>query len=263
MLSLVGSTIRDLHEGNVEGAAKSLGMFAVLARFGPYGAIAGATYGTISAYDENVQWHANQFADRVIGGKGGRDHPILGAVVAAGAATGLSFWRGVVKPIGTGIGEGAAALWLELNKPSPLLAEAERRLRHQEEQPKREQAVAEEHRREARRDIERDAQLARDLDEYQRGLRSGRPTAGPVRIRGSVGAGAQNDPADMARISRLLIAHGYLDRETDPHDSEALADGIRSYQQFELGARSPDGRIDPRGRTLDALNARPHRMKLP
>ncbi len=82
------------------------------------------------------------------------------------------------------------------------------------------------------------------------------PAAGPPSIRESVGEGANNRPDDVRVVQILLnlwsgarmsplMATGVCDAE--------MVRRIRSFQKSRLGVATPDGRVDPGGRTLRAL----------
>jgi RHS repeat-associated protein len=108
-----GDVLVSLHEGRYKDAAVTTGVaggvtFAITKA--PYLAPLAIAYGTISAYDEKVQKHANAAAESVDSALG-YDHPtVIGGIVAAGAATGESAFNGVIKPVGEGIGKGAAVI---------------------------------------------------------------------------------------------------------------------------------------------------------
>lgn len=78
-------------------------------------------------------------------------------------------------------------------------------------------------------------------------------------ISASVGSGAINKPADVLTVEKLL--NQYLDAEGEP---PLKADGvvdidtiltIQTYQKQVVGIPAPDGRIDPGGKTWQALDA--------
>ena len=71
-------------------------------------------------------------------------------------------------------------------------------------------------------------------------------------LKGSVGGReADNDPEDVRRVRARLKTLGYP--TTD--DPATLVAAIERYQRDVVGLKRPDGRIDPAGRTLTALNA--------
>ena len=71
-------------------------------------------------------------------------------------------------------------------------------------------------------------------------------------LRGSVGGReADNHPEDVGRVRARLKTLGYP--TTD--DPATLVAAIERYQRDVVGLKRPDGRIDPAGRTLTALNA--------
>lgn len=77
-------------------------------------------------------------------------------------------------------------------------------------------------------------------------------------INGSVGAGGINRDADVRAIQELLNRHVsrlglirlFVDGATGPRTLEA----IRRFQKMVMGLVMPDGRVDPQGRTLAALD---------
>jgi hypothetical protein len=77
--------------------------------------------------------------------------------------------------------------------------------------------------------------------------------AGPIEIGKSVGAGGKNEPTDVKAIGDRLKALGFL--EGGETDVDAVTVGIRRYQADALGWPKQDGRVDPGGKTLRALNA--------
>src|SRR4051812_11431725 len=77
------------------------------------------------------------------------------------------------------------------------------------------------------------------------------PAAGPLTIGASVGRAGKNDPGDVAAIARALNDAGYGDPGTD---IDALATAIARFQADKVKIR-PDGRVDPGGRTIKALQA--------
>ncbi|HEX5143941.1 MAG TPA: hypothetical protein VFW21_08740 [Mycobacterium sp.] len=72
-----------------------------------------------------------------------------------------------------------------------------------------------------------------------------------LRIDGSVGRGGKNEPHDVAQVRARLIGVGYP-AGVSP---DQLSTAIHRYQAEVVGATAPDGRVDPGGPTLRALNA--------
>ncbi|MBP2325162.1 hypothetical protein JOF56_005547 [Kibdelosporangium banguiense] len=69
-------------------------------------------------------------------------------------------------------------------------------------------------------------------------------------LRGSVGTNGDNNPGDIIIVMRLLAAAGYMDAD--------MAAAITRFQTEVVKLPKPDGRIDPKGRTIRALaQARP------
>lgn len=110
--AIAGQAIKDLHEGNYAAAAthgaEGVGAYVVLSRV-PWLAPLAIMKGTIDAYDDDVKADANNAGERVENATGSH---ILGAVVAANAAVDESVFNATFKPVGTAIGEGAAALYI-------------------------------------------------------------------------------------------------------------------------------------------------------
>jgi hypothetical protein len=187
----------------------------------------------------------------------GSDQPsglrqVAGGIAAAGEATGESIYKGVFKPVGTAIGEGAAALYLELTEPPAWAQEIEHEVQRRAWlHRQRELSVAREHKLEEAREEKDRAELA----ELQKSVREDRPlgTSGRVVTHASVGDGGRNDPADVHRIGARLHALGFLEATTD--DPEEVADAIRMYQLAVLGQRHPTGRVRPGDATIRALSA--------
>jgi hypothetical protein len=76
---------------------------------------------------------------------------------------------------------------------------------------------------------------------------------GPISIASSVGRGGRNDPEDIAAVHRRLALYGYLPLEGAPVIDELVA-AIERFQTERAGFTTPDGRVDPGGKTLRALN---------
>jgi hypothetical protein len=77
--------------------------------------------------------------------------------------------------------------------------------------------------------------------------------AATVRLTGSVGRDGDNKPDEVKAIRGRLASLGFGEASID--DVEPPIEAIARYQAEVVGARHPDGRIDPGGRTLRALNA--------
>jgi hypothetical protein len=69
-------------------------------------------------------------------------------------------------------------------------------------------------------------------------------------IRGSVGRGGKNFAPDVEFVRNRLTALGYPST-----DEGTLGDAIAAYQMETLHFKLADGRVDPNGKTLGALNA--------
>lgn len=78
------------------------------------------------------------------------------------------------------------------------------------------------------------------------------PGATPVTISASVGEGGQNKAADVARVQALLDARGYEIGPADGIAGPSTLQAIRDLQSRFLG--TPDGRVEPGGRTWRELN---------
>jgi RHS repeat-associated protein len=118
---VIGDMVKDTYEGHPGRAAVtgaiSFGVTKLLGRFPALVPLA-IMAATISAYDDKVSADANAAGEYVDPG----DHTWVGGVAAAGTATGESIFNATFKPIGKGIGEGLAALYLWLSEegePSP------------------------------------------------------------------------------------------------------------------------------------------------
>jgi lipoprotein-anchoring transpeptidase ErfK/SrfK len=77
-------------------------------------------------------------------------------------------------------------------------------------------------------------------------------------IAASVGAGGKNASADVriiqAALNRVATPYQANPRfQTDGVISVAVIDAIRSFQRVAFGSASPDGRVDPGGKTFKAL----------
>ena len=86
-------------------------------------------------------------------------------------------------------------------------------------------------------------------------------TALALQLGGSVGQGGDNKPPDVMVVRTRLQMLRFLD--ANPAGAQAGADGgldsliaaIKRYQSEVLGFSRPDGRVDPGGKTLRALDA--------
>jgi peptidoglycan hydrolase-like protein with peptidoglycan-binding domain len=80
-----------------------------------------------------------------------------------------------------------------------------------------------------------------------------------TRIQGSVGNQGDNLDADVRLVQRLLNEHNLAPLAKLPEDgraSPATIASIRHFQARYVGVSSPDGRVDPGGRTLRVLARR-------
>ena len=73
-----------------------------------------------------------------------------------------------------------------------------------------------------------------------------------LEIRDAVGRGGANHREDVEKIVKALTYARLLEHSTPASDINALYQAIETYQR-RLGSSSPDGRIDPNGRTIRAL----------
>jgi hypothetical protein len=76
---------------------------------------------------------------------------------------------------------------------------------------------------------------------------------GAFPLAGSVGAGGDNRPDDVARVAERLHRLGYLD--TASADVEVVTEAVERYQSEVLGWPRPDGRVDVDRKTHRALKA--------
>jgi len=115
--SVAGEVIKDLHEGKPGRAAVTAGVATGLGyafkRYPPAMVFAAAA-ATIMAYDDKVKKQANAAGEALDDYLGFSDHTVIGGLAAAEKAVEKSVYNGVIKPIGTGIGEGAAAAYIRL-----------------------------------------------------------------------------------------------------------------------------------------------------
>ena len=77
--------------------------------------------------------------------------------------------------------------------------------------------------------------------------------SGPIPLKGSVGAGGDNHGEDVRSVAKRLHTLGFLSSVTT--DVNAVTEAIESYQRDVLRWPKPDGRVDPGGKTHEALNA--------
>ena len=80
-----------------------------------------------------------------------------------------------------------------------------------------------------------------------------------ARIQASVGHRGRNQRPDVVKVQYLINGHIRSIAPLAPLRVSGRADSsfitaIRAFQQNVVGMRSPDGRVDPGGRTLAALN---------
>jgi hypothetical protein len=78
-------------------------------------------------------------------------------------------------------------------------------------------------------------------------------------IRGAVGRGGRNFEDDVRVIQELLNSHTHLIQSVGVLDADGdigwkTITAITEFQRRVVGMRSPDGRVDPGGRTLARLN---------
>lgn len=81
-----------------------------------------------------------------------------------------------------------------------------------------------------------------------------------VALNASVGLHGMNLPSDVRAVQMLLQRNAYrlvegLAVAVDGHADPGTVAAIRSFQERVVLLSSPDGRVDPGGRTLRALNA--------
>jgi hypothetical protein len=100
--------------------------------------------------------------------------------------------------------------------------------------------------------VQRHATSARDADggTWLAGLHWGVDAVTALlagQIRAAVGRGGDNSAADVMVVRALLGRAGYT--------APAVETAIERYQREVVGLRSPDGRVDPDGRTIKALRA--------
>jgi hypothetical protein len=79
------------------------------------------------------------------------------------------------------------------------------------------------------------------------------PASGPIALKGSIGARGDNHADDVRAVARRLHTLGFLGAVTA--DVNAVTEAIESYQREVLRWPKPDGRVDPGGKTHEALNA--------
>lgn len=79
------------------------------------------------------------------------------------------------------------------------------------------------------------------------------PSSSSTTISASVGAGATNKAADVKLVQSLLIKKGYAVTADGDCGPKTIA-AIKKFQQEKVGIAAPDGKIDPDGKTWNALN---------
>lgn len=79
--------------------------------------------------------------------------------------------------------------------------------------------------------------------------------AGSAAIKGSVGEGGKNDPADVGAVQQRLKAQGFYAGEINNTADAATIAAIKAFQGTY--SSKPDGRVDPGGKTLKELNKAP------
>jgi hypothetical protein len=96
------------------------------------------------------------------------------------------------------------------------------------------------------------------IDAAREGFEAIKEAFSPVRIAKPVGRGAKYDAEDVQAVRRRLILLGFAPPAPEGPGEEAeiaaLAAAIERFQREHMGLSSPDGRVDPGGRTLRALN---------
>ena len=75
-------------------------------------------------------------------------------------------------------------------------------------------------------------------------------------LRASVGKGATNNEDDARKVQTRLNAHG-AKLTVDGKVGNGTIAAIENFQRIKMGIASPDGRVDPNGRTWNALSAAP------
>jgi len=78
-------------------------------------------------------------------------------------------------------------------------------------------------------------------------------------IQASVGRGGVNIRADVRTVQNLINSHIRLIPPTEPLDPDGKVgtntiNAIKAFQRLVVGMSQPDGRVDPGGQTLAALN---------
>jgi len=110
--AIVGQAMTELHEGRPDAAAKTIGVGVVVTQVltkVPALVPLAIAASTISAYDKTVDEHAFAIGQRLA-----PNHPWVGGVVSATAATGESLFKGTFGAAGKAIGEGAAVAYIRL-----------------------------------------------------------------------------------------------------------------------------------------------------
>lgn len=113
--------------------------------------------------------------------------------------------------------------------------------------------AAEKRAREAQESRQREARTKEVLAEVEKLIYKQQPvgTSGRLVIRASVGEKGANRPDDVRRVSGRLHALGFLPAATA--DVEAVTAAIEDYQLRVLKLKRADGRVDPGGKTHQAL----------
>ena len=76
-------------------------------------------------------------------------------------------------------------------------------------------------------------------------------------ISGSVGSNGRNNPKDVKVVQELLNRHIKPPQQFLAEDGQCgpkTRNAIVQFQRNAVGLKQPDGRVDPNGKTLRALN---------
>jgi hypothetical protein len=112
LLGMAGDVAVQLHEGDVSGAVKTVGVGLAIAKtLSKHPALVplAVMASTIQSYDDDVKRHANNAGGWVERKTGSR---VVGAVAASAVATGESVFQGTFGTVGRGLGKGAAVLYI-------------------------------------------------------------------------------------------------------------------------------------------------------